>query len=82
MPSDLAKKKAAKKKEAAKARQRTKKPEDGVDGDEEKPEDQQNGAAEFNGKRSHWKTVLRPVHTKINICCNNCLCTLEFGVIW
>jgi len=53
MPSDLAKKKAAKKKEAAKARQRTKKPEDGVDGDEEKPEGQQNGAAEVNGKKSH-----------------------------
>ncbi|KAI2667665.1 ATP-binding cassette sub-family F member 2 [Labeo rohita] len=32
MPSDLAKKKAAKKKEAAKARQRPKKPEDGVNG--------------------------------------------------
>lgn len=53
MPSDLAKKKAAKKKEAAKARQRTKKPEDGVNGDAEKPESQQNGAAEVNGKRNH-----------------------------
>lgn len=50
MPSDLAKKKAAKKKEAAKARQRTKKPEDGVNGDAEKPEHQQNEAAEVNGK--------------------------------
>lgn len=64
MPSDLAKKKAAKKKEAAKARQRTKKPEDGVNGDAEKPEIQQNGAAEVNGKASHSKAVLRPVHIK------------------
>lgn len=53
MPSDLAKKKAAKKKEAAKARQRPKKPEDGVNGDAEKPEIQQNGAAEVNGKENH-----------------------------
>uniref|UniRef100_A0A3B4AK15 ATP-binding cassette sub-family F member 2 n=1 Tax=Periophthalmus magnuspinnatus TaxID=409849 RepID=A0A3B4AK15_9GOBI len=43
MPSDLAKKKAAKKKEAAKARQRTKKPED-VNGESEQPEAQENGA--------------------------------------
>lgn len=42
MPSDLAKKKAAKKKEAAKARQRTKKP-DEVNGD---PESQENGAVD------------------------------------
>lgn len=60
MPSDLAKKKAAKKKEAAKSRQRTKKPEDG---DEEKPESQLNGAAEGNGKK-YSKAVLKPVHTK------------------
>lgn len=48
MPSDLAKKKAAKKKEAAKARQRTKKPEEinGVNGEGEKPESQENGAAD------------------------------------
>uniref|UniRef100_A0A3P9NHE9 ATP-binding cassette sub-family F member 2 n=1 Tax=Poecilia reticulata TaxID=8081 RepID=A0A3P9NHE9_POERE len=43
MPSDLAKKKAAKKKEAAKARQRPKKSEE-VDGDGEQPEIQENGA--------------------------------------
>uniref|UniRef100_A0A9J7ZBS6 ATP-binding cassette, sub-family F (GCN20), member 2a n=1 Tax=Cyprinus carpio carpio TaxID=630221 RepID=A0A9J7ZBS6_CYPCA len=57
MPSDLAKKKAAKKKEAAKARQRTKKPEDGVNGDAEKPETQQNGAAEDNGVASLTKEL-------------------------
>lgn len=53
MPSDLAKKKAAKKKEAAKARQRTKKPEEtnGVNGESEKPESQENGAAD-DGKTS------------------------------
>ncbi|KPP58175.1 ATP-binding cassette sub-family F member 2-like [Scleropages formosus] len=45
MPSDLAKKKAAKKKEAAKARQRTKKP-DEVNGEAEKPECQENGTAD------------------------------------
>ncbi|KAA0719331.1 ATP-binding cassette sub-family F member 2 [Triplophysa tibetana] len=51
MPSDLAKKKAAKKKEAAKARQQkpgTKKG-DEVDGDGGKPEAQENGAADVNG---------------------------------
>lgn len=68
MPSDLAKKKAAKKKESAKARQRTKKPEDGVNGDAEKPENQQNEAAEVNGK----KMVLKPVLTKAtNIQCEH-----------
>lgn len=52
MPSDLAKKKAAKKKEAAKARQRSKKPEEnGVNGEGEKPESQENGAAD-DGKTS------------------------------
>ncbi|MFT7813805.1 ATP-binding cassette sub-family F member 2 [Arapaima gigas] len=45
MPSDLAKKKAAKKKEAAKARQRTKKP-DEVNGEVEKSERQENGTAD------------------------------------
>ena len=49
MPSDLAKKKAAKKKEAAKARQRTKKT-DELDGDGEQQEAQLNGA-DSNGKR-------------------------------
>lgn len=52
MPSDLAKKKAAKKKEAAKVRQQkpgTKKG-DEVDGDGGKPEAQENGAADVNGK--------------------------------
>lgn len=43
MPSDLAKKKAAKKKEAAKARQRPKKAEEVNDGEEERPESQENG---------------------------------------
>lgn len=72
MPSDLAKKKAAKKKESAKARQRTKKPEDGVNGDAEKPENQQNEAAEVNGKKKHLKAVLKPVLTKAtNIQCEN-----------
>lgn len=51
MPSDLAKKKAAKKKEAAKARQRTKKTDENGDG--EQPETQSNGA-ESNGKRWLW----------------------------
>lgn len=52
MPSDLAKKKAAKKKEAAKARQRTKKPEElnGEAGEAEQAEPQQNGA-DSNGER-------------------------------
>lgn len=49
MPSDLAKKKAAKKKEAAKARQRTKKS-DEVNGEDDQPETQSNGA-ESNGER-------------------------------
>lgn len=48
MPSDLAKKKAAKKKEAAKGRQRTKKPEEVKDGDQ--AEVQSNGA-ESNGEK-------------------------------
>uniref|UniRef100_A0A1A7Y619 ATP-binding cassette sub-family F member 2 n=1 Tax=Iconisemion striatum TaxID=60296 RepID=A0A1A7Y619_9TELE len=43
MPSDLAKKKAAKKKEAAKARQRTKKS-DELNGEGDQPETQENGA--------------------------------------
>ncbi|XP_060949694.1 ATP-binding cassette, sub-family F, member 2b [Limanda limanda] len=47
MPSDLAKKKAAKKKEAAKGRGRTKKS-DELDGDGDQPETQTNGA-ESNG---------------------------------
>lgn len=55
MPSDLAKKKAAKKKEAAKARQRTKKTEE-VNGESEQ-EAQLNGA-ESNGEKKteekHW----------------------------
>lgn len=51
MPSDLAKKKAAKKKEAAKARQRTKKP-DEVNGESEQPEQEtQRNGAESNGER-------------------------------
>ncbi|RAM39370.1 hypothetical protein DOZ52_29650, partial [Enterobacter hormaechei] len=41
----------------AKARQRTKKPEDGVNGDAEKPESQQNGAAEVNGVASLTKEL-------------------------
>lgn len=49
MPSDLAKKKAAKKKEAAKARQRTKKTDD-LNEDGEQQETQLNGA-DSNGKR-------------------------------
>lgn len=51
MPSDLAKKKAAKKKEAAKARQRTKKPDElNEEGEQaEQPETQLNGA-ESNGE--------------------------------
>jgi len=51
MPSDLAKKKAAKKKEAAKARQRSKK-HDEVNGDGELPDGQENCAVtdgEANG---------------------------------
>lgn len=51
MPSDLAKKKAAKKKEAAKARQRSKKPEE-VNGEAEYP-DTQNGAESNGEKRTH-----------------------------
>lgn len=49
MPSDLAKKKAAKKKEAAKARQRSKKP-DELNGEAEQPDAPTNGA-ESNGER-------------------------------
>lgn len=49
MPSDLAKKKAAKKKEAAKARQRTKKT-DELNEEGDQPEAQTNGA-ESNGER-------------------------------
>ncbi|CAG5896167.1 unnamed protein product [Menidia menidia] len=58
MPSDLAKKKAAKKKEAAKARQRTKKPEDLNEegGEGEQPETQRNGA-ESNGVASLTKEL-------------------------
>lgn len=48
MPSDLAKKKAAKKKEAAKARQRSKKP-DELNGEAEQLDAQSNGA-ESNGE--------------------------------
>lgn len=56
MPSDLAKKKAAKKKEAAKARQRTKKP-DELNEEGDQPEAQSNGA-ESNGKRTDlWLNV-------------------------
>uniref|UniRef100_A0AAQ6ACS6 ATP-binding cassette sub-family F member 2 n=1 Tax=Amphiprion ocellaris TaxID=80972 RepID=A0AAQ6ACS6_AMPOC len=55
MPSDLAKKKAAKKKEAAKARQRTKKP-DEVNEEGEQPEPQSNGA-ESNGIASLTKEL-------------------------
>uniref|UniRef100_A0A6Q2YHK2 ATP-binding cassette sub-family F member 2 n=1 Tax=Esox lucius TaxID=8010 RepID=A0A6Q2YHK2_ESOLU len=47
MPSDLAKKKAQKKKEAAKSRQKTKKP--GEDGEGEKPEQGQENGADSNG---------------------------------
>lgn len=50
MPSDLAKKKAAKKKEAAKARQRTKKT-DELNGEGDQPEAQTNGA-ESNGQNN------------------------------
>uniref|UniRef100_A0A672I1H4 ATP-binding cassette sub-family F member 2 n=1 Tax=Salarias fasciatus TaxID=181472 RepID=A0A672I1H4_SALFA len=55
MPSDLAKKKAAKKKEAAKARQRTKKT-DELNGEGEQPEAQTNGA-ESNGIASLTKEL-------------------------
>uniref|UniRef100_A0A3B5LYQ0 ATP-binding cassette sub-family F member 2 n=1 Tax=Xiphophorus couchianus TaxID=32473 RepID=A0A3B5LYQ0_9TELE len=55
MPSDLAKKKAAKKKEAAKARQRPKKSEE-VNGDEEQPEIEENGA-DSNGVSSLTKEL-------------------------
>uniref|UniRef100_A0A3B3VG12 ATP binding cassette subfamily F member 2 n=1 Tax=Poecilia latipinna TaxID=48699 RepID=A0A3B3VG12_9TELE len=55
MPSDLAKKKAAKKKEAAKARQRPKKSEE-VNGDGEQPEIQENGA-DSNGVGSLTKEL-------------------------
>lgn len=47
MPSDLAKKKAQKKKEAAKSRQKAKKP--GEDGEGEKPDQGQQNGAESNG---------------------------------
>lgn len=54
MPSDLAKKKAAKKKEAAKARQRPKKSEEvEVNGDCEQQECQEN-EADSNGERKIW----------------------------
>uniref|UniRef100_A0A8C8MG10 ATP-binding cassette sub-family F member 2 n=1 Tax=Oncorhynchus tshawytscha TaxID=74940 RepID=A0A8C8MG10_ONCTS len=49
MPSDLAKKKAQKKKEAAKSRQKAKKP--GEDGEGELPEQGQQNGAESNGNR-------------------------------
>ncbi|PWA18040.1 hypothetical protein CCH79_00004051 [Gambusia affinis] len=55
MPSDLAKKKAAKKKEAAKARQRPKKSEE-VNGDGEQPEIEENGA-DSNGVGSLTKEL-------------------------
>lgn len=57
MPSDLAKKKAAKKKEAAKARQRTKKPEE-LNGEAEHPDTQQNGAESNGEERSPLKSCL------------------------
>lgn len=62
MPSDLAKKKAAKKKEAAKARQRTKKA-DEVNEDSDQPETQTNGA-HSNGETSD-ATVDQPLWTKV-----------------
>lgn len=49
MPSDLAKKKAAKKKEAAKNRQRTKKTDEDEEGDQ--PETQLN-VAQSNGEKT------------------------------
>uniref|UniRef100_A0A3B4DAL7 ATP-binding cassette sub-family F member 2 n=1 Tax=Pygocentrus nattereri TaxID=42514 RepID=A0A3B4DAL7_PYGNA len=58
MPSDLAKKKAAKKKEAAKARQRPKKAEE-VNGEAEKPESQENGAAEVNGESETFASLTK-----------------------
>lgn len=59
MPSDLAKKKAAKKKEAAKARQRTKKADEGNE-EGEQAETQQNGA-ESNGEGD------RPLNTSVDL---------------
>lgn len=56
MPSDLAKKKAAKKKEAAKARQRTKKT-DELNGEGDQPEAQTNGA-ESNGENYKFSLCL------------------------
>lgn len=50
MPSDLAKKKAAKKKEAAKARQRTKKTDDGT-------EDAEQAETELNGAQSNGEGI-------------------------
>lgn len=51
MPSDLAKKKAAKKKEAAKSRQARTKKTDEFNGENNQPESQENGA-DSNGERS------------------------------
>lgn len=65
MPSDLAKKKAAKKKEAAKARQRPKKAEE-VNGEGEKPESQENGVSEFNGESEALNTQC-PVHALLRV---------------
>ena len=56
MPSDLAKKKAAKKKEAAKARQRTKKTDDGTE-DAEQAETELNGA-QSNGEGIFWIKII------------------------
>lgn len=59
MPSDLAKKKAAKKKEAAKARQRTKKA-DELNGEGDQPEAQTNGA-ESNGEDNQLSFLALPL---------------------
>lgn len=89
MPSDLAKKKAAKKKEAAKGRQK-KKPEE-VNGEGEKPESQENGAT-ANGKsvvipkrckfKSPFQTTREKsvMHILSNIVCARCLLRCMMGV--
>lgn len=69
MPSDLAKKKAAKKKEAAKARQRPKKAEEG-NGEAEKPETQENGLSEVNGESGS----LNDIPERDVPCCGLCFC--------
>ncbi|CAB1349552.1 unnamed protein product, partial [Coregonus sp. 'balchen'] len=56
MPSDLAKKKAAKKKEAAKARQARTKKTDEFNGENDQPESQENGA-DINGVASLTKEL-------------------------